>query len=218
MPGDNKFVKISPKAFEIVRRLGNTAGLVQTICRELDYQNELTTGYIQSNFLSGPGKKDISTLAVVTGLLRKSVRPVVARHVGGGVIVSGIGSNVRYAAAHEFGVDKEVEVKEHTRRNPHGDRFSVAGQEVSRFTALRMGLLSQKQAGRHAVESGKHIFVGRGGRGAKKVKEGGVVTVRAHTMHMRLPARRMFERGIEARLETYGRAISAAIVKDWSGA
>lgn len=204
-------IQISPEAYAVVRNLRDTTGVMATICRVMDQQNELTTGYIQQNFLSGPGKKDQGTLAVVTGYLRRSVRPVPARNHGG-VIFSGIGSNVVYAAAHEFGVDEEVSVPAHSRRNPHGDRFDVSGVTLARFTALRAGLLTKKQAGRRAVESGKYTFARRG---VKQVKQGATITVRAHQMHMRLPARRMFTRGIEARLQTYGTAISTAIINDW---
>jgi len=211
VPNESKYVQISPRAYEIVRNLRDTAGVMTAVCRVMDQQNELTVGYIQKSFLSGPGKKDPGTLAVVTGLLRRSARPVKAR-VSGGIIMSGIGSNVRYAAAHEFGIDQEVQVPEHQRRNSIRDRFDMGGTAVDRFTALRAGILSRKQASQAVQDSGKYVF---SKKRAKQVLRAGMITVKAHPMHMHLPARRMFQRGIEYRLSLYGDAISAAIVKHW---
>jgi hypothetical protein len=208
---ESKSVQISPAAYAVIRNLRDTSGVMATVCRVLDQQNELTTGYIQQNFLSGPGKKDLTTLAVVTGLLRRSAHPVPAR-IQGGVIFSGLGSNVLYAGAHEFGVDKEITVPAHTMRNSIRDRFDAGGTAVDRFTALRMGILSKKQASKETQASGKYVFARKR---AKQVLTAGQIMVKAHQMHMRLPARRCFSRGIEARLETYGTALSAAIVREW---
>ena len=189
---------------------------LKAMATAMDEQNQYTVGHIQSAFLSGPGGKDIATLAVRTGLLRRSLRAVPAK-ISGSAIVSGIGSNVVYAAAHEFGVDKEVTVRAHNRRNPMGDKFEVAGSTISRITALRAGLLSKKAAGQHAVDSGKHTFVGRGGKSATMVKSGGTVKVRAHSAHMRLAARRFVYRGIADRIGVYGNALSAAVVSTLGG-
>lgn len=207
----SEHVSISPQALALVRNLKDTSLVGQLVCQRMDYQNELTTAYIQQHFLSGPGRRDLATLGIVTGLLRRSARPVKAVNLGG-VVVSGLGSNVRYAAAHEFGVDEVVNVPAHTRRNSAADRFTASGQEVNRTTALRMGVLSKKQASPKAQASGRYVFAGRG---AKQSVVGGAVQVRAHTMHMRLAARRCFQRGLEARLPEYGADISAAIVKQW---
>jgi hypothetical protein len=211
MPADSKYVTVSPKALAIIRNLQDKAGVMATICRVLDYQNELTTGFIQQNMLSGPGKRDITTLAVVTGLLRRSAHPVKAQNFGG-MILSGIGSNVRYAGPHEFGFEGDVNVPEHTRRNSIQDRFDFAGLAVNRFTALRLGILSKKQASQDVQASGKYVFAKKK---AKQVVTGGTITVSAYSMHMRITARHCFQRGIEARLSAYGPALTSAIVKQW---
>ena len=204
-------VEVSEEAKAIVHNLQDKAAVAAVVCAVMDQQNELTTGYIQEHMLSGPGKKDLTTLAVQTGLLRRSAHPVKARNYGG-VILSGIGSNVIYAGSHEFGVDKEVKVKEHQRRNVFADTFDYHGTAANRITALRGGILSRKQVSQAAQDSGKYAFRKKK---AKQLSEGGTVTVRAHTMHMRLPARRCFERGIEARIAGYGPALSEAIIRGW---
>jgi hypothetical protein len=206
-------VEVSDQAKAIVRNLKDPSVIIPAVCAVLDQQNELTTGYIQEHMLSGPGKKDLTTLAVQTGLLRRSAHPVKAKNYGG-VILSGIGSNVVYAGAHEFGFNGTVNVKAHTRRNSMADTFDFQGQAVNRVTALRAGILSRKQASQAAQDSGKYAFRSRK---AKQLATGGTITVKAHSMHMNLPARRCFERGIEARIAEYGPALSAAIIRGWGG-
>jgi hypothetical protein len=204
-------VEVSAEAQAIVRNLKDPSVIIPAVCAVLDQQNELTTGYIQEHMLSGPGKKDLSTLAVQTGLLRRSAHPVKAKNYGG-IILSGIGSNVIYAGSHEKGVDKEVKVKEHQRRNVFADTFDYHGTAVNRVTALRGGILSRKQVSQAAQDSGKYAFRSRK---AKQLSTGGTITVKAHSMHMNLPARRCFARGIEARIAEYGPALSAAIIRVW---
>jgi hypothetical protein len=69
------------------------------LVREMDRQNELTTGYVQKTRLSARGP---TTLGVVTNRLRKSLRP--SRTIATGTeLISSIGSNVAYLGPHEFG-------------------------------------------------------------------------------------------------------------------
>lgn len=82
------------------------------ICAALDYQNELTIGEIQANQLSARGPE---TLGVVTGRLRQSIRRTNATATAGGV-TSSIGTNVVYAAIHEYGYDDSEGVHSYIRR------------------------------------------------------------------------------------------------------
>jgi hypothetical protein len=210
-------VQISPEGYEIIRRLKDEPAIKTTVAATMDTQNEMTAGYIRQYYMSGPGKSDPGTLAVVTGRLRRSVDRIKAR-IAGGLVVSGVGSNVIYAAAHEFGVDKEVSVREHSMRNSIADRFEFKGGGgllVDRFSALRMGILSKGQMSQATRESGQYAIAKRG---ARRVVKGGDVAVKSHTRRMHLIARRIFSRGIENRLPDYGRAVSDAIVKQWGGA
>lgn len=160
------------------RRLG--ASLAQAI----DLQNEYTVGHIQSKRLSRRGKE---TLGVVTNRLRSSVRPSRAV-VTGNKVRSAIGSNVRYAATHEFGFVGAVEVRAHVRRKPTKDLVQVRNAVFQRSFAERIGERPGQQVA-SAVEF-----------------------VSAHKRNLRVPARAPFRRGIEDRREKYAAALSAAIV------
>jgi phage gpG-like protein len=94
---------------------------LQGIARELDHQNELTIGYAQKNKMSGAGP---TTLGVRTNRLRSSLRRSDAI-ASEGTVTGSIGSNVRYAAVHEYGFDGEVSVRSFVRRNRRGDLFGL---------------------------------------------------------------------------------------------
>ncbi len=229
MSNDSAYVTISQEAQALLGRLADPAAVGAAMCRAMDKQNELTIGYIQRTKLSSRGPM---TLGVVTNRLRSSIRP--SQAVFDGVAIrSGIGSNVSYAAAHEFGFADTVTVKAHQRRAPQGDRFlvgqiksglggmdkenytaGVTGQEVSRITALRMGLLTKTQAGKRAAASGKYTFA------QKKTSvqtASGVSQVKAHPMKMNVKARHYVFNGIKERINDYGAALSQAVVNFFTG-
>jgi phage gpG-like protein len=85
---------------------------LQAMAKELDRQNELTIGYAQQNRLSGPRP---GTLGVRTGRLRGSIRRTNAT-ISGDAITGAIGTNVAYAAVHEYGFDGQVQVRSFTRK------------------------------------------------------------------------------------------------------
>ncbi len=91
------------------------------------YQNELTIGYAQANKLSGPRP---GVLGVVTNRLRSSLRRSEAE-ASGDQVTGAIGSNVAYAAVHEYGFDGEVTVRAFSRRNVRRDLFSVKKHKLS---------------------------------------------------------------------------------------
>jgi len=73
--------------------------LAQAVARTMDEQNELTVGHISRTKLSQRGPR---TLGVVSNRLRGSVRRTAAT-ISGSTISSTIGTNVKYAAVHEYG-------------------------------------------------------------------------------------------------------------------
>lgn len=75
------------------------AQMQQGIARAMDQENQFTIRHLSENKLRQRGP---TTLGVVTNRLRSSVRAKAARTTGEGV-ESSIGSNVKYAAIHEFG-------------------------------------------------------------------------------------------------------------------
>lgn len=78
---------------------GFSGGLAQSVASAMDRENELTVGHISRTKLRQRGPK---TLGAVSRLLSESVRRTTAV-VSGSSISSTIGSNVKYAAVHEFG-------------------------------------------------------------------------------------------------------------------
>ncbi|MDR1192188.1 MAG: phage virion morphogenesis protein [Verrucomicrobiales bacterium] len=126
-------IEISPEAEALIKRLRDTSRLLpKAIAETLDRENELTVSAIQDERLSGKSSKGYENvggdwqqkkakrkgfqwrvvkleslsgkqvLHVRSNLLRKSIRRSVAT-VNGSAIVSAIGSNVKYAAIHEYG-------------------------------------------------------------------------------------------------------------------
>jgi phage gpG-like protein len=131
---------------------------------------ELAAGRIQQQRLTGAGPFPVEdhALGVVSGRLRQSVR-VAAGNIEGNMVTASIGSNVRYAAVHEFGYEGEVRVKPFFRKYRGRDRHA----EVQR--------VSQKTGRRYKT----------------KIKTAsGVSQVKAHTRHMKIPARSPFGYGL----------------------
>lgn len=100
---------VSMRAEALLARLAGTqdrmkANLLSVVNRlSIEVQSE------SKGLLSGP------VLSVRTGTLRRSINRVVVDNANG--IVATVGTNVRYAAAHEYGFDGDVTVKAHTRRS-----------------------------------------------------------------------------------------------------
>lgn len=164
------------------------ARLTRNLVRALDKSNDETVGHIVENRATGHGPFPVEEhkLGVVTSRYRRSVRPAKAIVVGT-AIESAIGSNVRYAGAHEFGLDQVVQVKAHQAKNAWLDVY-------------------QTKDGRQ-IYGWERTGAGRATRVAT-----GVAQVRAHPMHMRIPARAPIRHGIEDRLPNYREALDRAVV------
>lgn len=163
--------------------------LTTQLVRALDTENELTVGHIVKERATGKGPFPVSEgkLGVRTSRYRRSIRRTKAAVVGS-TIESAIGSNVRYAGAHEFGFSGVVNVRAHRSQNRALDVFQVRGGNLVRGWELP----------------------GAGGRGRRVAT--GFTTVRAHQMRMNMPARSPIRRGIEDRVPNYSQALSRAIV------
>jgi phage gpG-like protein len=93
-------IKISNNAQKVLGQVQRIPVSMQTgIMSALDLANEQSIGYLQARKLSQPGP---DTLGVRSGRLRKSITRSETKASGRG-FVSAIGTNVSYAAAHEFG-------------------------------------------------------------------------------------------------------------------
>ena len=91
----------------------------------MDEQNQLTIGHTRQARLTGKGPFPVSEgrLGVRTNRLRSSLRAAKAS-ITGNSVVSSIGSNVEYAAAHEFGYFGQATIKSHLRRQKSRDKFA----------------------------------------------------------------------------------------------
>lgn len=159
--------------------------ILQAIARTMDLENERLISQIVRQRLTGQGPFDPSQnrLGVRTNRLRSSLRRSNAR-VEGANVVSSIGSNVAYLAAHEFGFDGDVTVRAHTRQ-----LNTLGGRPVNQQRLRR--------AQRRDSE--------RGQIGSKQVE------VRSHQRRLRLPARAPIRTEISARAQAYQAALAAAV-------
>jgi phage gpG-like protein len=75
------------------------------IARGMDVANQFAVAKIQKDHMTGKGPfpPDAHRLGVVTSRLRSSVFESGTQEIGSGKLQSAIGSNVVYAAIHEFG-------------------------------------------------------------------------------------------------------------------
>jgi hypothetical protein len=140
---------------------------------------------IQAQRLTGLGPFPVEEhkLGIRSGQLRESVRwtPSV---IEGDSVTGSIGSQVRYAAVHEFGFDGDVQVKPFFRKYRGRDRFARV-EHVSPTT-------------------------GRKYRSTTKTASG-VSGVGSHTRHMRIPGRAPFGYGVQDNVEMISTTVSEAV-------
>jgi len=192
-------IKLTPPAEAVAARVeGFPARMMARMVEVLDLQNQETAGHVAVTKLSQRGSM---TLGVVTNRLRPSVRPRPAT-LSGLTVVSSIGSNVKYAAAHEFGFSGTVTVRAHERR------FANVAGGPTQFQGARKSISMRDAASLRQTKKKKV---------ALDFREG-VSHVKQHSMKMDLPARAPIRRGIEERLPSYREAMSAAVLKEWEKA
>ncbi len=185
-------IKLTEQAQTILREMQTLPERMATeIAAAMDKENQFTIGHIQSEHLTGQGPFPVEQhkLGVRTNRLRSSLRASDAEVVSDRII-SGIGTNVVYAAIHEFGG-----------RIHHGARSG----SVRLRTNAQGNLLHQPGSRQLAV------FAKSSHKRAKEVK----FSAQAYDVDM--PARAPITTGIEERAENYGAAVSAAVEKAWEG-
>lgn len=191
----------------------------------MDEQNELTIGHIRSARMTGQGPFPVSEgrLGVRTNRLRSSLRKAKAV-LRGGAIVGSVGSNVKYAAAHEFG----VVTKAHWITAKPGKALAFSVQNffgVNRFTfATRSSI---RQANREAstrafLATGNMQFLKSKGKGVKSRAAffgQSPLVFRSRVWHpgSNIPARAPITRGIEDRRTAYETAFSNSIINTLRG-
>lgn len=182
---DSIHIQISGAALAVIPRIKNQLGLARSLARTMDTQNQYTVAVIQQRYMSGPTTP--TTLSVRTNRLRGSIRATATAVTPGG-LVSAIGSNVVYAAIHEFGgVIK---------------RTQMAG--IIRLRTDRRGeLIRRGKNGKLAVFAARHH---------KNFRN---VAARGSSYTINMPARSPIRRGIADRAAEYGAALSESILNFW---
>ena len=162
------------------------AQIQQRLTAALDKQTQLAIGHITRRYMRRRGPE---TLGVVTSRLRNSLWATPARMEGNEVVAS-IGTNVSYAAVHEFGFSGTVNVRAHTRR---------AGRVKGKKLVKEVSEFNGKATGRTRKASRK---------GGSKT-----VNVRAHTRKVNIPARAPIRKGLEDRSGAIASALQSALTK-----
>jgi len=111
-------IGLTPQAEALLARIRQLPQrALRGIARGLDQANQITIGVIQKEFLSYPknGPTTPEGLRVITNRLRGSIRASKAV-ISGDTVQASIGSNVKYAAVHEFGFNGTVMVGGHVRK------------------------------------------------------------------------------------------------------
>jgi phage gpG-like protein len=181
-------IKISSNAAETLGALGRFApAMQQQIAKALNLENELSIGAMQVNKLS---QRSPTTLGVVSNRLRSSLRKSAAI-VSESTVESALGTNVAYAGVHEYGIDRTVQVKSFSRKNPRGNQSAVNVAEVS----LGSGRIRRRKS---IVQTAS-----------------GVSFVKPHSRRMRMPERSFIRSTISERAPNYSAAVSTAIVAAW---
>lgn len=183
-------IPISSNAEQVLRHVhGFPPRMAEGIARALDKENLATVSHIQATYLSGPRP---AKLGVRTNALRGRLRPSRAV-IEGNTVSSAIGTNLKYAGVHEHGFDGPVTVRAHSRnvfrshQTAAGSVFDPKTGKVKKTRARKVSLLQ------------------------------GATTVRSFTRNMRMPARPFLAPGVADRQLDYGRAVSHAIEKAWTG-
>ena len=160
------------------------AEMQQRLRSALDKQTQLAIGHITQRYMRRRGP---DTLGVVTSRLRNSLRATPAQ-MEGNTVVATIGTNVSYAAVHEFGYSGTEQVRAHTRR---------------------IGKVKGKKSGAEVAKFQGNAF-GRPRRTSRK-GESNTVNVRAHSRKVNIPARAPIRKGLEDRSGAIASALQSAL-------
>ena len=179
-------IQLSESSQRVLRQLSAfPQEMAIAVTQAMDVENQLTISHLIRMRLTGRGPfpPEQHRLGVVTGLLRRSVRATPAQLLGKEVR-SSIGTNVKYAAVHEF-----------------GGTFTRTSKPGSvRLRTDARGELLRQPGGRLA------IFAKAEHKRAKEVSFAG-----GRSYQIRVPARAPIRHGIADRLPRYAAAIDAAI-------
>jgi phage gpG-like protein len=124
-------IQIPQPSIDALRGLKvDTAKVMRRMARAMDQENELTIDHAVERYLSFPKSRPpvLIGLRNMSNHLRRSYRASRAV-VAGNTITSDIGSNVKYAAAHEWGVQETVRIPAHPRYSTESFTFMRLGRK-----------------------------------------------------------------------------------------
>jgi phage gpG-like protein len=136
---------VSPEANTLLDRMQNRPGMMRAAAKAMDQENTFTLSHIQTRYLNFPPGSSRPTIGLrwKTRRLFNSIRA--SKSVATSTTVkSAIGSNVKYAAIHEFGGTTRPHVIE--AKKGKALKFIIGGQTLlrrrvnhpgSRFTARK---------------------------------------------------------------------------------
>lgn len=184
-------VELTPEAQQKMRGLqALPARLVAAIAKGMDKANHMAVGQIQTDHLigKGPFPPEQHKLGTRSSLLLRSVTPSPAIETAPGKIESAIGSNLVYAAIHEFGGRIRHEAREMKVRHQLDKRGCLVKQ----------------------LKNSNLLMFAR--KGATPFRE---TTVQARAYDVNIPERAPIRTGLKEARGHYTREISAAIVAAW---
>jgi phage gpG-like protein len=212
-------IKISNEAEALLQRFNNSAALSRTVVQAMRVAMEgddgLKTHIITKHLNAQPHPSDPSNheLGRVTSRLANSVYTTTAATATG--VESHIGSNVKYAAIHEYGFNGNVMVAGHIRKRSVMLKF-LAAEEKLKFKKPKREKGERPASYDERVFEAERIFnleLSSRTRGTvqRKVRVGDV-TVRTHQRQMNMPERSPFRTGIAEKIDFMGKSLSDAIV------
>lgn len=184
-------ITLTPGALATAKKLEAMPGaLPEAIRIGVDRGNEFAIGKIQREHLTGKGPFDPSLhrLGVRTNRLRSSLTATPAV-IAAGVISASIGTNVKYAAIHEFG---------------------GVIHKPARAAKVRHRITAQGALLRNAKHSNLAMFAKKSHTRAREIN----VMIPAHDVHM--PERAPIRTGLAASGDLYKQAIGRAIAEAWN--
>ncbi len=158
------------------------------MARGMDKGLQLLLGVITRERFTGEGPFPVSDgrLGVKTNRLRLSLRSS-ASEIEGDTVKGALGSNTRYFGVHEEGFEGDVNVRSFTRQ-----------VSPTQFTKKGGGLSKEQRKTKASRETAL-----------------GTETVKAHTRHMRMPARGPMRHGIADHGDIVPRELSRALKAFW---
>ena len=184
-------INLTPEAEALVANLqAMPANALMAIARAMDQENLITESHIRETRLTGQGPFPVEQhrLGRRTGRLRESLASSPAV-ISGNQVVSGIGSNVVYAAVHEFGTTihrKEREQKIRLRTDARGNLMRQLGHSNLAVFARSSSGYAHNRFKESTVKVGAHDVV--------------------------MPERAPVRTGIQECLPNYNRSLSAALI------